>query len=177
MNKLMLGVMVATSLIVSGAVFADDDTVAAGKLVKVDYTLTVDNKEVESSQGKQPLQFVLGTKSIIPGLEKGITGMHVGEEKIITVAPADAYGQPDVKALKEFPKTSMPKDLILKPGMVLQASAPDGNSFPATIKEIKGSTVVLDFNHPLAGKQLVFKIKIVSVEPAPAQAPMAGATK
>ncbi len=173
MNKLMLSLVAAVGLALSSNAFAADDTVGAGKLIKVDYTLTVDNKQVESSIGKQPLEFVMGNRSIIPGLEKGITGMHVGEEKMITVAPADAYGQPDAKAIKEFPKTSMPKDMELKPGLVLQASAPDGNSFPATIKEVKATTVLLDFNHPLAGKQLQFKIKILGVQPAPA-APAVG---
>ena len=160
--------MVSMLLAVPFKVFAADDVVAAGKLVKLDYTLNVDNKQVETSIGKQPLQFVLGKKVIIPGLEKGITGMHVGEEKMITVEPVDAYGLPDPKAVKEFPKTSMPKGLDLKPGMVLQANSPDGNSFPAVIKEVKDAAVLLDFNHPLAGKQLQFKVKIVGVEAAPA---------
>lgn len=144
-------------------VFASDDVVVDGKSIKLDYTLTVDNKQIESSVGKQPLEVVLGSKSIIPGLEKGLIGMHVGEEKIITVDPKDAYGDVNAKMLKDFPKTSMPKGLELKPGMVLQANAPDGNSFPATIKEVKGATVTLDFNHPLAGKQLQFKVKVLGV--------------
>ena len=92
---------------------------------------------------------------------------------MVTVEPADGYGQPDPKAVKEFPKTSMPKGMELKQGLVLQANAPDGNSFPAVIKEVKDSTVLLDFNHPLAGKQLQFKVKIVGVETAPAAKPAA----
>ena len=149
--------------------FAADAVVAAGKQVKMDYTLTVNNEQVETSVGKQPLEFIYGDHSIIPGLEKGIEGMKVGEEKVIAVEPKDAYGEIDPKAVKEFPKSSMPATPEPKVGMVLQAQAPDGESFPAVISEIKGDKVVLDFNHPLAGKQLSFKIKIVDVTDAPAK--------
>ncbi len=169
MRKLM-GVAVAVMLVsVPFKGFAADDVAVVGKQVKMDYTLTVDNKQVETSIGKEPLVFVLGGQAIIPGLEKAILGMHTGEEKMVTVEAADAYGQPDPKAVKEFPKTSMPKGLELKPGLILQANAPDGSSFPSVIKEVKDTTVLLDFNHPLAGKQLQFKIKIVAVEAAPVQ--------
>jgi FKBP-type peptidyl-prolyl cis-trans isomerase SlyD len=147
--------------------FAADDVVAAGKKVKMDYTLTVNNEQVETSIGKEPLQFIVGDKSIIPGLENGLMGMRVGEEKIITVDPKDAYGEVDQKAFKEFPKTTMPKGMEPKVGMVLQAQAPDGESFPATISAIKDDKVVLNFNHPLAGKQLKFQVKVLNIEQAP----------
>ena len=152
----------------SALVNAADPVVEAGKAVKLDYTLTVNKEQIETSAGKNPLGFVVGDQSIIPGLEKGLMGMHVGEEKIITIGPKEAYGEPDPKALKEFPKTSMPKGAEPKVGMVLQAKAPDGESFPATIAEVKGDKVVLDFNHPLAGKQLQFKVKILDIIQAPA---------
>ena len=146
---------------------AADSVIEPGKQVKLDYTLSVDNKEIETSIGKQPLQFVVGDKSIIPGLEAGIVGMHVGEEKLVTVESKDAYGISDPKALKEFPISTMPKGVEPKPGMVLQAQAPDGESFPATIKEVKEDKVVLDFNHPLAGKQLKFQVKVLDITQAP----------
>ncbi len=155
-------------ILTSGPGLAADDAVAKGKLVKVDYTLTVNNEQLETSAGKEPLRFVVGDQTIIPGLESGLMGMHVGEEKVITVAAKDAYGEPDAKALKEFPKSAMPAGSEPKVGMVLQAQAPDGESFPATIAEVKEDKVMLDFNHPLAGKQLEFKVKIISIEPAPA---------
>lgn len=162
---------------------AADFVVEPGKQIKLDYTLSVDNKEIETSVGKKPLEFVVGDKSIIPGLEAGILGMHVGEEKLVTVAPKDAYGEADPKALKEFPKSTMPKGVEPKPGMILQAQAPDGESFPATIKEVKDDKVVLDFNHPLAGKQLKFQVKILDITQAPVApaaqvpAPAAGVKK
>lgn len=167
MKKMILGLCVLGCVAIAGQVLAANDTVVVGKLVKVDYTLTVNKEVIETSSGKAPMQYVAGSNSIIPGLEKALMGMHVGEEKIVNLAPADAYGMSDEKAVKEFPKTSMPKGVELKKGMILQANAPDGTSFPATIKEVKDTTVVLDFNHPLAGKQLEFKVKVVGVEEAP----------
>lgn len=144
--------------------FAADAVVAEGKKIKMDYTLTVNDEVMETSVGKEPLEFTFGDHSIIPGLEKGIEGMKIGEEKTVTVDPKDGYGEVDPKGFKEFPKNKMPANApALKVGMVLEAQSPDGENFPAVISEVKGDTVVLDFNHPLAGKQLTFKIKILNV--------------
>lgn len=146
---------------------ADAPVVVQGKNIKMDYTLTVNNEVLESSVGKQPLEFVFGDRSIIPGLEKGIEGMKVGEEKMVTVEPKEGYGEVDPKGFKEFPKDKMPSNAPMKVGMVLEAQAPDGENFPAVISEIKKDTVVLDFNHPLAGKTLSFKIKILDITETP----------
>ncbi len=148
--------------------YADDPVVGPGKKVTLDYTLTVDNKQVETSVGKTPLSYVVGSRNIIPGLEAQLNGMHVNEEKVVNVAAKDAYGDVDPKAFKEFPITSMPKGMTPQVGMVLQATAPDGSKFPAIISELKGDKVVLNFNHPLAGKDLTFKVKILNIEDAPA---------
>ncbi|MBF0489241.1 MAG: peptidylprolyl isomerase [Candidatus Omnitrophica bacterium] len=168
MNTMKM-VAVAVALVgVASVSFAADAVVGAGKKVKMDYTLTVNNEQVETSVGKQPLEIVYGDHSIIPGLEKGIEGMKVGEEKVIEVEPKDAYGEVDQKAFKEFPKSSMPKSPEPKVGMVLQAESPNGESFPAMISAINGDKVTLDFNHPLAGKKLSFKIKVLDITDAPA---------
>ena len=167
MRALMAALVLAAC--VSGvSAWADDPVIGAGKKVTLDYTLTVNNEEIETSKGKTPLVFVYGSRNIIPGLEAALNGMHVGEEKLVSVDPKDAYGEPDPKALKEFPKSTLPKNVEPKVGMVLQAKAPDGESFPAAIKEIKGDTIVLDFNHPLAGKTLKFQVKVLKIEQAPA---------
>ena len=144
--------------------FADDLVVGSGKKVTLDYTLTVDNKQVETSVGKTPMSYVVGVREIIPGLETQLNGMKINEEKVINVDAKDAYGEIDPKAIKEFPKTALPKGLDPKAGMILQATAPDGSKFPAKIAQVKDSTVVLDFNHPLAGKNLTFKVKILKIE-------------
>ena len=148
--------------------YADAPVVGVGKKVTLDYTLTVDNKEVETSVGKTPLTYVVGNRDIIPGMEAQLNGMRINEEKVIAVASKDAYGDVDPKAFKEFPKTALPKGLAPKVGMVLLATAPDGSKFPAVISAINGDKVQLNFNHPLAGKGLTFKVKILKIETAPA---------
>jgi len=169
MRKIFAGAMV---FLLAGMLnifaYADDPVVAQGKKITLDYTLSVDNKEVETSIGKTPLNYIAGGRQIIPGLEAQLNGMHVNEEKVVTIAPKDAYGEVDPKAFKEFPKSTMPKGMEPKVGMVLQATAPDGSKFPAVISEIKGDKVVLNFNHPLAGKSLTFKVKVLKIEDAPA---------
>ena len=166
--RTLMAVLILTAGMTGVSAWADDPVIGTGKQVTMDYTLTVNNEEIETSKGKTPLVFVYGSKNIIPGLEAALNGMHVGEEKLVTVNPKDAYGEPDPKAFKEFPKSTLPKGVEPKVGMVLQAQAPDGESFPAAISEIKSDTVVLDFNHPLAGKTLKFQIKVLKIEQAPA---------
>ena len=167
--KKLLGIMVFfAAVMLNLCAYADGPVVGVGKKVTLDYTLTVDNKELETSVGKTPLTYVVGNRDIIPGLEAQLNGMRTNEEKVINVASKDAYGDVDPKAFKEFPMTSLPKGVAPKVGMVLQATAPDGSKFPAVISEIKGDKVVLNFNHPLAGKALTFKVKILKIENAPA---------
>lgn len=171
MRLWIAGIILAMGIALAGRAWADDPVVAPGKKVTLDYTLSVNNEKVETSKGKEPLVFVYGTRAIIPGLEAALNGMHVGEEKVVDVQPKDAYGETDPRAFKEFPKTSLPKNIKSKVGMALKAQAPDGESFPAVIREIKADTVVLDFNHPLAGKPLKFQVKVLKIENVPVAAP------
>src|SRR5271163_4943993 len=128
MKKFLLGGIVLLAVgMFNFCAYADDPVIGPGKKVTLDYTLTVDNKEVETSVGKTPLTYVVGNRNIIPGLEAQLNGMHMNEEKVINVAAKDAYGEVDPKAIKEFPLTSLPKGLAPKVGMVLQATAPDGS--------------------------------------------------
>lgn len=161
-------IMMMMVMLLSVPVWAADLKVEAGKKISADYTLTVDNEEVETSAGSEPLQFIVGDATIIPGLEQKMMGMHVGEERIIEVESNDAYGDVDPQAVKEFPKASLAQGVAPTVGMVLQAKAPDGEEFPAVIKELKEDKMILDFNHPLAGKKLKFKVKVNAIEDAPA---------
>jgi FKBP-type peptidyl-prolyl cis-trans isomerase 2 len=175
MKKFLAGSFV---LVVMGMLnlwaYADTPVVGVGKKVTLDYTLTVDKSQVETSVGKVPLTYVVGNHSIIPGLESQLNGMRVNEEKVINVAAKDAYGEVDPKAFKEFPRTALPKGLAPKVGVVLLASAPDGSKFPVVISAINGDKVQLNFNHPLAGKALTFKVKILKIENAPPAVPVVG---
>lgn len=144
--------------------FAADAVVEKGKKVSFDYTLTVDNAVVDTSAGKAPLEFTQGDGMIIPGLAKQLEGMKVGEEKSVTVTPEEGYGPVDPKAIQEVPLKNFPAELKLVPGMPLQAKDKEGHVIAMRVKEVKKDTALMDFNHPLAGKTLNFKIKIVSIK-------------
>ena len=112
MKKFLAGSVVLLAVgMFNLSAYADDPVVGPGKKVTLDYTLTVDNQQVETSVGKTPISYVVGSRSIIPGLEAQLNGMHMNEEKVVNVAAKDAYGEVDPKAFKEFPKTSLPKGL------------------------------------------------------------------
>jgi FKBP-type peptidyl-prolyl cis-trans isomerase 2 len=135
-----------------------------GSRVSFEYTLTVDGQVVDSSEGKDPLQYTHGEGNIIPGLAKQLEGLGVGDEKAITVSAEEGYGTVDPQALREIEKSKLPPTLEPQIDMFLNMSTPDGRSFPVRIAEVKENTVVLDFNHPLAGKNLNFQVKIISVQ-------------
>ena len=134
--------------------------------VGLEYTLTVDGAVVDTTEGKQTFHYVHGREQIVPGLERQLAGLHIGDSKEITVGPEEGYGK--IKPLAEIPKEQLPKDVIPAVGMALRGVNPDGKSFRAIVREVKDKTVVLDLNHRLAGKTLNFKIKVVSIAPASA---------
>ncbi|HEX9264068.1 MAG TPA: peptidylprolyl isomerase, partial [Candidatus Binatia bacterium] len=145
----------------------DDRVVKDGMLVTLDFTLkSPDGKVIETSKGKEPLKYIHGKKMIPPGLEKELTGMKVGGEKHVTVKPEDGFGKINPNAVQEVPKEKLPPN-ALKVGAVLAAKSPEGMIVPMTVREIKEKTVVMDMNHPMAGKTLVFDIKVVDIQPAP----------
>lgn len=141
-----------------------DIVVENGKEVSFNYTLTVDNEVVDSSQGKEPLNYVHGEGKIIPGLARQLEGLHVGDEKNITVQPEEAYGQVNPDALREVPRSQLPADIEPRADMPLQVRTAEGGVFPVKIAEVKEDSVIVDFNHPLAGKVLNFQIEIVSIK-------------
>ncbi|HXV80180.1 MAG TPA: peptidylprolyl isomerase [Candidatus Binatia bacterium] len=136
-----------------------------GSVVSFEYTLSDDNGEViESNKGKGPITYTHGQREIIPGLEKGLSSMEVDEEKNIRVQPEEAYGPVDPKGFKEVPKSDIPAE-GLKVGTALNARGPKGEDHVIRVREVKTETVVLDFNHPLAGKTLNFNIKVLGIQP------------
>lgn len=139
-------------------------TIQKGKEVSFDYTLTVDGQIFDSSQDKEPLTYVHGDGNIIPGLAKQLEGMKAGDKKDIVVNSEEAYGEVNPNAFHEIPKSQLPSSIEPRIGMTLQANAPDGRSQFARIAEIKDDSIVVDMNHPLAGKKLNFQIEIVSVK-------------
>jgi FKBP-type peptidyl-prolyl cis-trans isomerase SlyD len=137
--------------------------------VAMEYTLTVDGAVVDSSKDQEPFHYVQGRREVIPGLEKAMQGLKVGDTKQITVTPEEGYGSVDPSAFAEIPKAQLPAGVSPEVGMVLRGVNPDGQSFQARVKEIKDQTVMLDLNHPLAGKTLNFDIKVTDIKPAPPQ--------
>ena len=150
----------------------DDRTVKDGMMVSVEYTLKgSDGKVIESSKGKEPLKYIHGNKMMIPGLEKELTGMKVGGAKHVTVKAEDAYGPVNKNAFQEVPKDKIPAN-GLKVGAMLAGQGPQGQPMQARVHEIKEKTVVVDLNHPMAGKTLVFEIKVVDIQTAPPPQPL-----
>jgi len=161
-------------IVVSTGAFAaekskENNVVKDGTVVSLQYTLSgEDGKTIESNKGKEPLKYTQGSHQIVPGLEKGLAGMKMGEEKRVKVKPEEGYGPVDPKGFQEFPKEKIPSE-GLKVGAVLMAKGPQGQQVPVRVHEIKDKTVVLDLNHPMAGKTLVFDVKVLDVQPATAQ--------
>jgi FKBP-type peptidyl-prolyl cis-trans isomerase SlyD len=145
----------------------NERVVQNGMLVSLEYAVKgTDGKLMDTNKGREPLKYVHGQKMMIPGVEKELAGMKVGGEKHITVKPEDAYGLVDPKAFQEVPKEKIPAK-ALKVGIMLAAKTPDGTVVPSRVHEIKEKTVVMDMNHPMAGKTLVFDLKILDIQPAP----------
>ena len=145
-----------------------ENVVKDGSVVSLQYSLSEENGElIESNKGKGPLKYTHGSKQIVPGLEKELTGMKVGGEKRVKVKPEDAYGLVSPKAFQEVPKEQIPAN-GLKVGATLAAKGPHGQEIPVRVHEIKEKTVVLDLNHPMAGKTLLFEIKILDIQPSAA---------
>lgn len=141
-------------------------TVSNGKQVTLEYTLKLDDQSVvDSNVGGEPLKVTQGSHQLIPGVEKQLEGMAVGEKKKFAVAPAEGYGTVDPKAFQEVDKKMVPTD-ARKVGMQLEGKTADGKKVYPRISEVKPSTIVLDFNHPLAGKTLHFDVQVLDVAQA-----------
>ena len=137
-------------------------TVSNGKVIALEYTLKLDdNQVIDTNVGKAPLTYTQGAHQIIRGIETAVEGMRPGEAKQVIVTPADGYGIRDLTALYELPKHKVPEDI--KVGMRLRGKEPSGHVVQPVVKEIKDHTVLLDFNHPLAGKTLFCEVKVLDV--------------
>ena len=136
------------------------------KVVKIHYKGTLDDGSVfDTSEGRDALEFIFGVGMIIPGLEEGIKGLKVGDKKSVKVPADKAYGQINEQAMQEVPKDQMPEGAEIKVGMQLMAQGPQG-AIPVVVSEVKESTIVVDFNHPLAGKDLTFDVEVVDIRDA-----------
>lgn len=133
--------------------------------VKVHYTGKLSDGQIfDSSEGKEPLEFTLGQGQLIPGFEKGLIDMKLNEKKTITLAKEEAYGDSNPELIHEVQKTQLPQDMEPQVGMGLVSKTQDGQEMNLIIAEVKEETVIIDANHPLAGKELIFDLEVVEIK-------------
>ncbi len=139
--------------------------VTKGDTIQVHYHGTLTNGEVfDSSTGRAPLEFEVGSGMVIPGFDNGVLGMQVGDKKTINIPFMEAYGPKQAEMIVEFPKTQFPTDLNPEVGMALTMNNGQGQQFQVNVVEVKEEVVVLDANHPLAGQDLTFDLELVSID-------------
>ncbi len=136
------------------------------QVVTMDYTLTVDGEIVDSSEGSEPIEFLQGYGNIVAGLERELYGLEIGQSKDVTVSPGEGYGDIDPSAIIDVPRKDFPPQIPLKKGDQLQVKNEDGSLMDATIVDVTKDAVRLDFNHPLAGKELLFHVTIKELRDA-----------
>ena len=138
--------------------------VTVNSKVKVHYTGKLANGEVfDTSDGKEPIEFTLGQGQLIPGFEKGLIDMKLNEKKTINMTKDDAYGEVNETLIQEVKKTDLPQDMEPKVGMGLVSKSPDGQEINLLVVEVKEETIVIDGNHPLAGRDLIFDLEVVEI--------------
>jgi peptidylprolyl isomerase len=138
--------------------------VKVGDTVRIHYTGTLnDGSTFDSSEGRDPLQFEVGSGQIIPGLDKELPGMAVGDKKTVNIPAAEAYGEKNPQMQQAIPREQIPANIPLELGMRLQMQTPEGQVIPVTVASVDEQTVTLDANHPLAGKDLTFDFEVVSI--------------
>ncbi len=137
-----------------------------GDKVRVHYHGKLRNGEIfDSSEGRDPLEFTVGSGQVIKGFDDGVKGMNIGDKKTVEIASTDAYGEKEEDRVIEFPKTQFPPEMKPEVGMQLMMNDGQGQSMPVVITEVKDETVLLDANHPLAGQDLIFDIELVENTP------------
>lgn len=132
--------------------------------VKVHYKGSLSTGEVfDSSEGREPLEFTVGSGQVIPGFDKGIEGMKLDEEKTINIPAEEAYGDIRKELIQDVQKSALPEEIKPEVGMKLVSKTPEGQEIPLVVTEVADDTIKVDANHPLAGKDLVFEIKLVEI--------------
>lgn len=137
-----------------------------GKVVSLNYTLTVEGEVVVQTEPGDPMDYLHGYGEILPGLEKALTGKAIGDTLTLTLAPEDAYGPYDEEDFEEIDLDDIPDGANLQVGMVVEVEDEDGYSYTATVAEISDGVVTLDFNPPLAGKTLTYAVEVLAIRDA-----------
>ena len=136
----------------------------SGDTVKIHYTGTLDDgTEFDSSAGREPLEFAIGSGQVIPGFDSAVDGMTVGGSKTVTIPAGEAYGERHNQLVQEVPKTALPDDTKPEIGMQLQSQDPDGQVMNLLVTAVEVESITVDGNHPLAGQALTFAIELVEI--------------
>lgn len=138
-------------------------TIEANAVVVLDYELKVNGEVIDSSFGQEPLSFIHGVGALIPGFSAAIDGLKKGDKKAFVVSAEDGYGELDEEAIRTYAKDDFPGDVDLSVGAQLFFETEDQMEIPCFVKEVVGNDVIIDFNHPLAGKELHFNIEVKDV--------------
>jgi FKBP-type peptidyl-prolyl cis-trans isomerase 2 len=140
-------------------------SVKKGDKIKVEYTGTLDSGQVfDTTDNREPLAFEVGSGQLIKGFDDAVVGMEKGDQKDVKVEAKDAYGKASPDLVKKVPKSQLPEGEQPKEGMALMLHTKDGQQVPARITAVGDEDITIDLNHPLAGKNLNFKIKVVDIE-------------
>jgi FKBP-type peptidyl-prolyl cis-trans isomerase SlyD len=150
------------------AILSEEQVVEDAMVVQLEYKLTVDGETIDSTDFENggPIEFIQGRGHIIPGLESELYGMRIGEARQVAVEPAQAYGDIDPDAYVTLKREDFPQSMAPEMGMIFEMSEPDGDPLLARVIGIEGDEIEVDMNHPLAGKDLLFDVKVVGLRPA-----------
>ena len=145
----------------------ETEKVGSGKVVSVDYKLHLgDGEVVDESEPGKPLEYLHGGGEIVPGLERELEGLSTGESRKGVVPPEDGYGEHDPRGVQQIPRSAFPAGQRLEAGMEFLAQSGDGQQLPVSVREVRDDTVLIDLNHPLAGKTLHFDVTVRGVRAA-----------
>lgn len=142
----------------------DEMTIGPGTRINLHFRLSLDDgSEVDSTFDKTPASFVFGDGSLLPGVEKQLVGLSAGETGSFRIEPEDAFGQPNPSNVQQFSRGEFGLDVPLEPGLVLSFADAKQQELPGVVSKVEGEWVTIDFNHPLAGRTLIFDVEILAV--------------
>jgi len=140
------------------------DTIQHGSEVLMNFTITLEDGTVaDTTEGEEPLRFVMGDQTLIEGLELALYGLKAGDKQSLQIGPENAYGYPDPENIHTMMRNEFPSDIKVEEGVIVAFAMPDGEEFPGTIVAVGDKQVNVDFNHPLAGHEITFDVEILEV--------------
>ncbi|HEC17799.1 MAG TPA: FKBP-type peptidyl-prolyl cis-trans isomerase [Gammaproteobacteria bacterium] len=143
---------------------SDEVAIYHGSEVVMHFTITLEDGTVaETSVGEEPLRFVMGDSTLVEGMELALFGLKAGDKQSLRIGPETAYGFPDPENVQAMDRADFPEDMDLKPGLIVSFALPDGEEYPGMITEVGDNEVMVDFNHPLAGHEILFDVEILEV--------------